>query len=62
MALIAGSMHLCRPAHDLFDAVRLGAPLFLRGEKLAYWNLAKMESEVLPVWRAKELHELTRQL
>jgi hypothetical protein len=44
------------------SAVRLGAPLFLRGEKLAYWNLAKMESEVLPVWRAKELHELTRQL
>jgi hypothetical protein len=44
------------------SAVRLGTPLFLRGEKLAYWNLAKMESEVLPVWRAKELHELTRQL
>jgi len=42
--------------------VRGGAPLFLRGEKLTYWNVTKMESEVLPVWRAQELHELTRRL
>ena len=42
--------------------VRVGAPLFLRGEKLTYWNVTKMESEVLPVWRAKELHELCRRL
>ena len=44
------------------SAVRLGTPLFLRGEKLAFWNHSKMESEVLPVWRAKELHELCRRL
>ena len=44
------------------SAVRLSAPVFLRGEKLTFWNLTKMESEVIPVWRAKELHELTRQL
>jgi hypothetical protein len=44
------------------SSVRAGAPLFLRGEKLTYWNVTKMEPEVLPVWRAQELHELTRRL
>ena len=49
-------------AKGLPSSVRGGAPLFLRGEKLTYWNVTKMESEVLPVWRAQELHELTRRL
>jgi len=44
------------------SALRSGMPFFVRGDKLTFWNPSKMESVVLSVWRAKELHELTRQL